>query len=216
MISQGRVKTVTVGGRPNNQPMAVIGGVQGALVLTLSDLQDSASQAIALQVHDTGNSSAKSYETRRLLQSLASPPPIAPESRPESVSVNFWDNIAQNDPSMTPLQFSGGIAADCRFYYMPADITNVTNTWARVAKGVKAGGDGLCINRTLTRLSTSTNSTTGTTNTPVASGSNGGAPPNFKAGAPSNFKGGATVVEAAKIRWIALLMTFGSVATMLL
>lgn len=211
MISQGGVKTVTVGGRPNNQPMAVIGGVQGGEVLALPDLQNWASQAIALQVNGTGNSSAKSYETRRLLQSLASPPPITPETRTESVSVNLLDNIAQNDSSMTPLQFSGGIAANCRFYYMPADITNVTNTWARVAKGVKAGGNGLCINGTLsasTTLSTSTNSTTGATNTSGAGGSSGSA--------PSSLKGGATGVEAGKIGWIALLVISGSVATVLL
>lgn len=191
MINQGRVKTVTVGGRPNNQPMAVIGGVQGAQVLELPVVQSFARQAIALQVNATGNPSAQTNETRRLLQSLASPPPIAPLFGAASVSVNLLDNIAQNDTSMTPLQFSGGIAADCRFYYMPADITNVANTWARVAKGVKAGGRGLCINGTLSH-----------------STCNGGA--------PLTSKGGASAVEAARLWWILLSVALGSVATVLL
>lgn len=202
MINQGRVKTVTMGGRPNNQPMAVIGGVQGGAVLPLAHLQSFAAEAIAYQVNATGNSSAVSADTRKLLQSLASPPPIITDDGADSVSVNLLDNIAENDTSMTPLQFSGGIAANCRIYYMPADITSMAYTWARVAKGVKAGGSGLCINGTLS------NSTTGTATTTAAGGGKGGA--------PSSYKGGAGIVKAANLGWIALLVFSGSVATVLL
>lgn len=85
---------------------------------------------------------------------------------------------------------------------MPADIISVANTWIRVAKGVKAGGSGLCINGTLS------NATTGTANTKAAGGGKGGA--------PSNDKGGAGVVEASNLGRIALLVLSGSVATVLL
>ncbi len=147
MTNQGRVRTVTVGGRPNNQPMAVIGGVQGAQVEKLADLQAIAAEAIEVQIEANGNSSTKTSQTRKLLGSLASPPPIAPA--PSDVSVNLLDSIAQGDTSATPLQFSGSITADCRFYYMPADIISMANTWARVAQGDKAGGSGRYINGSL-------------------------------------------------------------------
>lgn len=208
MINQGRVKTVTVGGRPNNQPMAVIGGVQGGQVLELPTLQNWASEALAYQANATANSSAVSSDMQKLLQSMASPPPIATDPGPGSVSFNWLDNIAQDDASMTPLQFSRGIAANCRMYYMPADITNVANTWARVAKGVKAGGSGLCVNGTMSNPTPASNGTIGSAIANAFGGSNGGS--------PAKFQGGASVVEATKLGWIVFLVVTGSIATVLL
>ena len=157
--------------------MAVIGGVQGAQVLQLPALLQAVEDAITLQANTTGNSSAQVNQTQNTLGPLLSPP-IATFPGESSVSVNLLDNIAENDTSVTPLQFSGGIAADCRAYYMPADITSMANTWARVARGVKAGGKGLCINGTLTVTNTSTNATVG---------SNGSAPLTFQGSANLQF-----------------------------
>lgn len=190
MINQGRVKTATVGGRPNNQPMAVVGGTQGANLLELAALQLVAKQVINVQANYTGNSSTETNETRRRLESLTSDPPIMVPK----MSINFLDSIAQNDTSMTPLQFTGGIAANCRFYYMPADITNVTNTWARVAEGVKARGKGLCVNGTMTDAAT------------VGRNGSDSLP----------FQGAGSTVRSASVRWTVVLVALGTMATVLL
>lgn len=210
MINQGRVKTATAGGRPNKQPMAVIGGVQGAEVLPVGDLQTLANEAIGSQINTTGNSSAQISQVQRLLGLLASDPPILPYVSDEVPSINFLDNIAQGDKSSMPLQFTAGISANCRFYYMPGDIVNLTYTWARVAKGIKAGGSGLCINGTLSNL-TQTNSTTAkiaTANTTIAGGSNGSA--------PLAFVGSASVVGATQLGWIIFTVAFGAAVTALI
>lgn len=189
MINQGRVRTATVGGRPSNQPMAVVGGTQGANVIPAYAIQQVAEEAIYFQANSTGNSSTQTKDTRRRLQSITSPPPIVIHD----MQINFLDNIAQNDTSMTPVQFTGGIAANCRFYYMPADITNVTNTWARVAQGVKAGGKGLCINDTMTDA--------------AIVGRNGSD--------SSPFQGGARTLGSASVGWTGLLVALGTMATIL-
>ena len=146
MIKQGHVTTVTLGGRPNNnKDMAVVGGVQGGQIQMLSDLQAVAKEVIQAQSDD---------ETQKILKPLLSPPPIALFSE-KGVSVNFLDNIAENDTTATPLQFSGGIPADCRSYYTAADMISVASTWERIAQGIKAGGKNLCIGGTLKEKKTS-------------------------------------------------------------
>ena len=172
-----------MGGRPNNQPMAVIGGVQGNEVLDLEQIQQVAQEAIDIQNSTFGNSSAQADQAQDILGPLVSPP-ISPFLYPGANSINFLDNIAENDTSSTPLQFSGGIAADCRAYYMPADITSMANMWARVARGVKAGGKGFCINGTLTV--TNTNATGGSSGSSGTNGTyrtNGSAPLTFQGSA---------------------------------
>ena len=191
MIRQGHVKTVTVGGRPNNQPMAVIGGVQGASVLHIETLRESAKAALGIQSTITGNTSAQTDHVRQVLKPLTSPPPLSYYPVASAMGVNFMDNIAENDTSVTPLQFSGGIAADCRFYYMPKDMVSVANTWTRVAQGVKANGKGLCINGTM--KNTVTTSTAG-----IQNGSG-----------PLTFQGSASVTGPMKAGWVMLAMIVG-------
>lgn len=57
-------------------------------------------------------------------------------------------NIAKGNKSQTPLRFTRAPNAECRMYYMPEDIIVVQNTWERVARNIKNGGKGLCINGT--------------------------------------------------------------------
>lgn len=174
--------------------MAVVGGVQGGQILYFSDIQEGVSEAIAFQANGTGNSTIQTSQIQNVLVPLASPPPIATLPGKTSVSVNFLDSIAQNDTSATPLQFTGGIAADCRFYYMPADYDTVSNTWARVARGVKAGGSGLCINGTVTKFLQDTTAGNGS--------------------APLTFRGSASVTGASRVLWTFSVVAMGSMAVM--
>ena len=196
MIKQGRVKTVTVGGRPNSQPMAVIGGTQGGAVESLESLIQIATEAVAVQAIVTGNSSAQADQARKALDPLVSSPPLSVAPGPDVVGVNFLDNIAENDTSAIPLQFSGGIPADCRFYYMPKDIVSVANTWARVAEGVKVKGKGLCVNGTMKTSSTAS------TNASVGS-------------APVTFLGSASVTVPANLGGLLPAIIAGVVAILL-
>ena len=153
------MKTVTAGGRPTNSSMAVIGAVQGAEFLSFDSLQAFASDAIHASKNSSEGSGANASSVGQLLQPLTSPAPVSVFPSALQPGLNFRDNIAQGDASLTPLQFTY-MPADCRFFYMPADLLNVTNTWARVVQGVKAGGRGLCINGTMGNFSTSSSSST--------------------------------------------------------
>ena len=205
MIKQGNVKTVTMGGRPNNQPMAVIGGVQGAEVMDADIISLTAGLAIQMQAEAKGNSSVEASRTQKLLGSLALGPQFA--AIPSGISVNLLDNIAEKDTSVTPLQFTGGIASNCRTYYTLPDFVNSANTWARVARGVKAGGSGLCINGTLTNTTVSLGNSSGSNST-SPSGSNGNN--------PLTFQGDASNIRFSKLGCSILVMTVGLFSTLIL
>jgi len=145
LINQGKVKTVTAGGRPKIGPISVIGGTQGANVLSYSIFKLLSTAALAGIQDDQTLSPDEKAKVKGLLSPLVQPAPINYSKDP---SVNYLDNIGQGDKSMTPLQFNKSPTADCRFFYMPQDILGVENTWTRVAKGIRAGGTGLCINAT--------------------------------------------------------------------
>ena len=120
--------------------MAVVGGVQGGLVLRHDWIVAYAKQAIDA----LSKSSASPSQLRKSLEPLAQGPPIR-----SMLMLNTQDMIAQGDESSTPLQFAATMTANCRFYYEPSDMVNVDHTWARVARGIKANGTGLCVNGTL-------------------------------------------------------------------
>ncbi|KAL9086356.1 MAG: hypothetical protein Q9165_007142 [Trypethelium subeluteriae] len=145
VINQGNVTTVTAGGRPNLDPIAVIGGTQGGEALDYTFLQDTlAPEAIQLAAKN-GNKQASAL-VNKTLAPLIVPPPI----NITAFGINIRDNIGQGDGSQIPLQFTKSPMADCRMFYMPGDTFNVSYTWKRVAEGIKAGGKGLCINGTIT------------------------------------------------------------------
>ena len=160
LIDQGQVRTVVAGGRPNNQPMAMIGGVQGGQILQYPDIKQIATDALKiynLSTNVSGDNSSllpSAPAMQQLITPLTNQSPINywPATPP---SINLLDNIAQGDDSETPLQFTRAPDAECRFYYMPEDMVSMLNTWERVAKGMKHGGKGLCINGTWLRSSPS-------------------------------------------------------------
>ena len=141
--------------------MAVIGGTQGGEDLTFSDLAKYAQASISFANATSANSTSSNLaELSSVLTPLTERSPLnySPGHPP---SLNFRNSIAQGDETLMPLQFTTRYA-DCRFFYVPLDIINVTSTWVRVARGVMNNGSGLCINGTLegsaTQLSNSTSS----------------------------------------------------------
>ncbi|KAL9085104.1 MAG: hypothetical protein Q9165_007748 [Trypethelium subeluteriae] len=146
LVSERNVTKVTAGGRPNREPTAAIGGVQGFHRISFSDIKKQVLWAhSAVQQENDTNLAAKWQE---LLGPIASNPPIWPTSLDEC-HVNMRDSIARDDASMTPLQFTRSSKADCRFFYMPKDMSSVEYTWSRVANGIAGGGNSFCIDKTL-------------------------------------------------------------------
>ena len=141
LVDQG-VQTVTIGGQPTKEPMASIGGTQGAEEVSFSYIAELAQVAI-----DIGNA-INATEEVQALEPLTRNAPIqaSPLSR---ISVNLLDNLGKDDQDLTPLQFTR-LLADCRMFYMPRDMVDVRNTWQRVAAGVANGGEGLCVSGNLT------------------------------------------------------------------
>lgn len=147
LVDQAGVKNVVVGGRPNGQAMALVGGTQGGEDLSFEFIHDYATAAIEISERVNGKGSEKATKTHKILDTLAGNAPLLPFPL-STPSVNFRDNIADGDKSMTPLQFTSR-PADCRTYYTADDIIAVNRTWIRIMTGVAKSGDGLCINGTV-------------------------------------------------------------------
>ena len=124
----------------------MIGGTRGGNILYYPILKRIISAALLAQKNSKTISPAQKLKNTALLEPLVKPAPINFYPSSTAPSVNLADNIAKGDESMTPLQFTKNPVADCRVWYMPKDIISVANTWTRVAKGLKAGGKGLCVN----------------------------------------------------------------------
>ncbi|KAF2104962.1 hypothetical protein NA57DRAFT_51752 [Rhizodiscina lignyota] len=133
LLDQG-VAAITFGGRPEDKPMAVIGGTQGAIDLDVLNIQQLAKLFLEMVANEKSREKFHLSATLEApLRRLAQPSPLNLGS--SGFSLNFMDHIGKDDETMTPLQFAPPITANCRVWYMPQDIANVTNTWERVASG---------------------------------------------------------------------------------
>ena len=134
MKTQGNVTSIAIGGRPHTGPMQAVGATKGARLISF--------QTIYLAVV----SFAATMSTQDLLK-LASGPlgaifnatqPILRTGGGLNAAVNGLNNYRMNDTTQTPLQFVNE-AADCRLFYTPAMIQNISNVWSAVAQ-VQWGG----------------------------------------------------------------------------
>src|SRR6266496_1256134 len=110
MKTQGKVRQLALGGRPQAAPMQAIGGVKGANVYNYGVIWQ-ATQGVL----------ENGLLTQDQLAMFNDSLPIDPASFPLNVdpefsSVNVRDNIRMGDASQTPLQFVYE-AADCRLFY---------------------------------------------------------------------------------------------------
>lgn len=132
MRTQGGVKSIAMGGRPNRLPIQAVGGTKGsnnypfAYILYLAN--------IALQ------SAIKEQRTAwKSVTELSN----LPMNRSTDSSINVRDMILRDNlEAGTPAQFLYE-EADCRLFYQPEMIRDPKAIWKAAAKA--AWGDGKCV-----------------------------------------------------------------------
>ncbi|CZR62937.1 uncharacterized protein PAC_12834 [Phialocephala subalpina] len=130
LTRQAGIKTVVVGGRPQNAPMQAIGGTKGSLAQPFAQIQQ-LSQAVY---------NASEYIPSSLLELANStlpglnPLPLGANSATalKSWSVNGADNIPRGDDLQIPLQFVFE-PANCRIFYSESTVLSPRDLWMQVA-----------------------------------------------------------------------------------
>lgn len=128
--SQGAVRTIAIGGRPQPGPMQGVGGTKGAQVFSWEDIQvrmqavyflGSPEQQKEWNETDLGKTAFATQLFRR----------SAYQGGRIAGGVNLKDNLRQGDASKTPLEFMYE-AADCRMFFTPAMVSDVQEVWRGV------------------------------------------------------------------------------------
>ena len=130
----GGVRSVVLGGRPAFGPMQGVGGTKGVLVEPFAAIEASVAATLA----DFGTAAQKKKWADYLPQQF----PIVMANPP---TVNFRSGY--HPGSDTPMQFLNE-SANCRLFYTPAMLTNVTNIWETVAQlawGIGGGTGQSCV-----------------------------------------------------------------------
>ncbi|KFY27445.1 hypothetical protein V493_03479, partial [Pseudogymnoascus sp. VKM F-4281 (FW-2241)] len=130
----GGVRSVVLGGRPAFGPMQAVGGTKGVLVEPWA--------AIEISVASTLANFGTSAQKKKWAGILPDAFPIALANPP---SVNFRSGY--HPGSDTPMQFLNE-SANCRMFYTPAMLANVTNIWETVAQlawGIGGGTGQSCV-----------------------------------------------------------------------
>ncbi|KAJ9656406.1 hypothetical protein H2198_004984 [Neophaeococcomyces mojaviensis] len=136
MTQQGGIKTISIGGRPNQGPMQTVGGVKGTNNYPWTFIYQLVSDTYELAPDQAG------YFNSTSLYDYINPATYEiPYLRAvaNSGQVNVRDGIRQGDTSQTPLQFVYE-AANCRLYYTAEMTVDVTSMWEKVVD-VAWGGD---------------------------------------------------------------------------
>ncbi|KAF3912792.1 hypothetical protein ABW20_dc0110127 [Dactylellina cionopaga] len=131
--NQQRVRTVVVGGRPNNEPSAAVGGTRGTQVI-----QHTAHMLNFVQIVENNFTPRDNAEQQQWDQIFPKPFQI----NIAEAAVNWKDNIRRADPTQTPLQFYLE-AADCRLFYTRDTLVASHQLWAQV-DGLAWGNDDSC------------------------------------------------------------------------
>ncbi|KAF2630108.1 hypothetical protein BU25DRAFT_336304 [Macroventuria anomochaeta] len=141
--NQGAVRTIAVGGRPQEGPMQGVGGTKGAQVFSWDDIQlrmqatyflGSPEQQAQWDTMDLGKTALATQLFKR----------SAYQGGRVAGGVNLKDNLRQNDASGTPLEFMYE-AADCRMFFTAAMVTDVTELWKGVADRMFKNGTDMCV-----------------------------------------------------------------------
>ncbi|KZF23881.1 hypothetical protein L228DRAFT_246725 [Xylona heveae TC161] len=129
MKTQGKVKSIAIGGRPQTGPMQGVGGTKGAndysfpvIWQFIAILLETATPSQLKKWRGTEIGNFTEYQDYALNRSLHG----------TSGSANVRDNIRENDTDQTPLQFVYE-AADCRLFYTADMTTDITTMWAGAA-----------------------------------------------------------------------------------
>ncbi|KAE9375497.1 hypothetical protein N431DRAFT_463579 [Stipitochalara longipes BDJ] len=136
MRLQGGVKSIAMGGRPSKSAIQGIGGTKGANNYPFAYIRQITGLAIStISADQTYNGIAAPMYSD------------LPTNRSTDTSLNVRDNILRDNlEDGIPAQFVYE-AADCRLYYEPSMITNVTAIWRKAADA--AWGAGKCVSGSL-------------------------------------------------------------------
>lgn len=128
MRVESGVRSVALGGRPNNDPIQGVGGTKGANSYSFKTIY-----TIAKRVLDTGTpEQVQTWTSLRELTDL-------PINRSTDNAINVRDNILRSNlGDGIPTQFLYE-PADCRLFYEPEMITNVRAIWNKVASAAWGG-----------------------------------------------------------------------------
>ncbi|KAK1593784.1 uncharacterized protein LY79DRAFT_513634 [Colletotrichum navitas] len=130
MKSQGNVKTIVMGGRPNGGLMQGVGGTKGAQILTFEGIFE-ASRTLM----DTSYTNLSSKQEASLSQLTS-----LPFERSTVASLNVRDQILRNDINTgIPAQFVNE-PADCRLYWTLGMLSDVREIWKAAANSAWNGG----------------------------------------------------------------------------
>ncbi len=130
MTIEAGVKTIVLGGRPQDGPMQSVGGTKGTNVLDAEYLT-------AFSEYLISEFATSARERRAWASVLPEPLPI----RAYEAAVNFLDNIREGDESMTPTQFTNE-TANCRLRYTAEMATDPLALWTAVADAAWGGAGG--------------------------------------------------------------------------
>ncbi|KAK1761538.1 hypothetical protein QBC47DRAFT_370366 [Echria macrotheca] len=142
------VRTVALGGRPLSQPMQAVGGVKGSQVNSIAALQSTWSSVASIStLQNTSWSSVASVSTLQNTRSDAASipasissifptandtlPPLQPTDL-SSITLNYRNAYPQNAQSGPPAHFLYE-AANCRRFYRPEHLQDMTTQWSDVA-----------------------------------------------------------------------------------
>lgn len=158
--NQGAVRTIAVGGRPQEGPMQGVGGTKGAQVFSWDDIQlrmqatylcvliSFASETSQLTSFSLGSPEQRAQWDQMDLGKTAFATQLFKRSAYQggrvAGGVNLKDNLRQNDASGTPLEFMYE-AADCRMFFTAAMVTDVTQLWKGVADRMFKNGTDKCV-----------------------------------------------------------------------
>ncbi len=135
MRRQGGVRSIALGGRPQAGPMQSVGGTKGSMLLEWLTWHSWAKTVLAYF--------GTAKEKREWAKVLPTDWAINMNDNPPTINARN----AYHPGSGTPLQFLNE-TADCRLWYTPAMLENVTSIWetvAHVAWDIEGGTGQTCV-----------------------------------------------------------------------
>ncbi|KAI1471239.1 uncharacterized protein F4812DRAFT_467403 [Daldinia caldariorum] len=148
MLFQERVKTVSVGGRPQNAQMQSLGGVEGGQSLGMDAISTAAFVALSLAKNQSlSQAQPTKPQGGGSLSLLSSAYALRRAADPSAAGgINLKNNFAPWDAG-TPLQFLRE-PADCRFFYTRAMLLPASGpgpAWARAVDAAWTDPQRFCV-----------------------------------------------------------------------
>ncbi|MCJ1392701.1 hypothetical protein MMC18_005572 [Xylographa bjoerkii] len=146
MKMQGNVQSYVFGGRPQTGPMQALGGSKGAQVQEFTTIMEQL--ALASNFSQAIITLQEENEFQQYIDTTFAGTDLANISlyvlnRTVQGRVNLKSNIRAGDASLTPLQFVYE-AADCRLWYTPAMINDISEVW-KAAATAAWGNSSICV-----------------------------------------------------------------------